>query len=62
VSPYIIAVIPLNIYNSSFQDIGDLIYNIIELIAVKDGTDREQKSRVINRSILQNDVMHYFGG
>jgi len=62
VSPYIIAVIPLNIYNTSSQDIGDLIYSIIELIAIKNGTDRGQKSRVINRSILQNDVIYYFGG
>ena len=49
-------------HGTSSQDIGDLIYSIIELIAIKNGTDRGQKSRVINRSILQNDVIYYFGG
>jgi len=58
----IIAVVLLNIYNSSSQDISNLIYSIIELIAVKDGIDRGWRSGVINRSTLWNDVMHYFGG
>ena len=42
------------------HDINRVLIRFIKLLIVKDGTNRGQRRGVTNKSVLWNDILHYF--